>query len=127
VNIINYLLVFFQAMWLMLQRDSPEDYVVATGETHSVRELVELAFSQIGMEIVWEGKGEEERGIEKATGTVRVEVDPKYYRPTEVDCLLGDYSKAKRELGWEPKTTFKELVKEMVAADIALLGKNPLA
>lgn len=118
---------YVKAMWLMLQREEPTDYVVATGETHSVRELVELAFREIGMEIVWEGKGEDEKGIEKSTGTVRVEVDPKYYRPTEVDFLLGDYSKAKRELGWEPEITFPELVKEMVASDIKLLGKNPLA
>jgi GDPmannose 4,6-dehydratase len=118
---------YVKAMWLMLQRDSPCDYVVATGETHSVREMVELAFAEIGMEIIWEGEGEKERGIEKSTGIVRVEVDPKYYRPTEVDFLLGDYSKAKRELGWEPTISFTELVKEMVRSDIELFHKNPTA
>lgn len=118
---------YVKAMWLMLQRDSPVDYVIGTGEAHSVRELVELSFKEIGVEITWEGENEGEKGIEKATGKVRVEVDPKFYRPTEVDYLQGDASKAKRELGWEPSISFKEMVKEMVASDIALLSKDPTA
>lgn len=118
---------YVEAMWLMLQHKEPEDFVIATGEAHSVRELVELAFQEIGSEIVWEGEKEKEVGRDKATGKIRVEVDPKYYRPTEVDFLQGDPSKAKRELGWEPRTTFTELVKEMVKSDMELLRKDPYA
>lgn len=118
---------YVQAMWLMLQQEKPEDFVIATGEVHSVRELVELAFKEIGVDILWEGKGENEIGKDKATGTVRVKVDPKYYRPTEVEYLQGDASKAKEKLGWKANTAFKELVKEMVASDVKLLTWDPTA
>ncbi|KAH8262710.1 hypothetical protein KR026_007869, partial [Drosophila bipectinata] len=118
---------YVEAMWMMLQRDSPSDYVIATGETHSVREFVEAAFKHIGREISWQGKGVDEVGIEASTGIVRVRINPKYFRPTEVDLLLGDASKAKRELNWTPKVSFSELVKDMMQADIELMKKNPIA
>lgn len=109
---------YVEAMWLMLQKDVPQDYVIATGEAHSVREFVELAFSHVGREIAWENEGVAEKGLDAATGKVLVEVDPRYFRPTEVDLLLGDPSKAHIELGWRHRTTFSELVAEMVAADL---------
>ena len=111
----------------MLQQDKPDDIVIATGKVHSVRELVEAAFSEIGMTIIWRGEGVDEVGYDEKTGTVRVTVNPKYYRPTEVDFLQGDATKAKDLLGWVPKVTFSELVKEMVMADIELFKKNPTA
>jgi GDP-D-mannose dehydratase len=92
-------------MWLMLQQDKPEDFVLATGETHPVREYVEKAFKVVGVDIVWEGKEENEVGKDKATGKVRVRIDPRYYRPTEVELLLGDPTKAKTKLGWEVSTS----------------------
>lgn len=116
---------YVEAMWLMLQQDNPEDFVIATGEAHSVREFVEAAFKHINREIVWEGEGINEVGKEKDTGIVRVRVNPKYFRPSEVDFLLGDASKAKQKLGWKPKTSFHELVKEMVDADIELMKLDP--
>lgn len=109
---------YVEAMWLILQQDKPDDYVIATGETHSVREFVKRAFAEVGIEIEWRGVGVHEQGLDKSTGRVLVEVDPRYFRPTEVDLLLGDPSKAKRDLGWEPRITFKELVKMMVASDL---------
>lgn len=109
---------YVEAMWLMLQQDKPEDYVIATGKTHSVREFVEAAFAEIGIEVDWQGEGVEENGIDRVTGKVLVEIDPRYFRPTEVDLLLGDPTKAKEKLGWEPKVTFKELVQMMVEADL---------
>jgi GDPmannose 4,6-dehydratase len=109
---------FVEAMWLMMQQDIPEDFVIATNETHTVREFVELAFRNLGFNIVWKGKEENEKGYDKASGRCIVEIDPKYYRPTEVDMLIGDYSKAKTLLGWEPKVTFNELVKLMVDSDL---------
>ncbi|XP_034669343.1 GDP-mannose 4,6 dehydratase [Drosophila subobscura] len=118
---------YVEAMWMMLQRDSPSDYVIATGETHSVREFVEAAFKHIGREITWKGSGVEEVGIESSTDTVRVRINPKYFRPTEVDLLLGDASKAKRELNWTPKWSFLQLVSDMMNADIELMKKNPIA
>lgn len=118
---------YVEAMWLMLQRDEPEDYVIATGETHSVREFVEEAFKYIGKEIEWQGSGIDEVGVDKETGVVRVRVNPKYFRATEVDLLLGDATKAKKELNWQPKITFKQLVEEMMKADIDLMKKNPIA
>lgn len=118
---------YVEAMWMMLQRDTPSDYVIATGETHSVREFVEASFRYIGRQIIWEGEGVDEIGIEQDTGIVRVRINPKYFRPTEVDLLLGDASKAKRELNWAPKVTFMELVNDMMAADIELMKKNPIA
>jgi GDPmannose 4,6-dehydratase len=109
---------YAQAMWLMLQQDKPEDYVIATGETHSVREFVEYAFDQVGIEIEWQGKGVEEKGLRKGTGDVIIEIDPGYFRPTEVDILLGDPTKAKKELKWEPKVKFEELVRIMAKHDL---------
>ncbi|MBI5526076.1 MAG: GDP-mannose 4,6-dehydratase [Deltaproteobacteria bacterium] len=114
---------YVEAMWLMLQQDEPDDYVVATGETHSVREFVEACFAHAGMELVWRGKGAEEKGVEKKTGRVLVAADPRYYRPTEVDRLQGDASKARRALGWKPKVKFQELVKMMVDADMEQVRK----
>lgn len=118
---------YVEAMWLMLQQDTPEDYVIASGETHSVREFVEAAFRHVGKEIVWEGKGLEEVGKEKDTGVVRVRVNPKYFRPAEVNLLLGDASKAKKKFGWAPKVTFMELVTDMMNSDIELMKINPMA
>ncbi|CAF2480151.1 unnamed protein product [Rotaria sp. Silwood2] len=118
---------YIEAMWLMLQQETPEDFVIATGETHSVREFVEAAFQQIGKEIIWEGEGVKEIGKEKNTDIVRVTVNGKYFRPTEVELLIGNPKKAEEKLKWKPKITFKELVKEMVAADIALMLKDPTA
>jgi len=109
---------FVRAMWLMLQQEKPEDYVIATGETHSVREFVERSFSEVGISVHWEGVGAEEIGRDSKTGKVLVEVDPRYFRPTEVDLLLGDPSKARSKLGWEYCVGFDELVKMMVVADL---------
>ena len=104
-------------MWLMLQQEKPDDYVIATGETHSVREFTKLAFKELGIDIIWQGKGEEEVGIDAITNKILVEVDPEYYRPTEVELLIGDSSKARRKLGWEPKVRLEELVRMMVKSD----------
>jgi GDPmannose 4,6-dehydratase len=109
---------YVEAMWLMLQQEKPDDYVVASGETHSVREFVELACRTAGFDIVWEGEGIGEKGVEKETGKTLVEVSPEFFRPAEVDILLGDCSKARKKLGWQPRTTFEELVRIMVEADI---------
>jgi GDPmannose 4,6-dehydratase len=113
---------FVEGMWLILQQDRPDDYVLATGESHSVREFVEKAFARVGREIVWRGSGVEEKGVERSTGAVLVEVDPRYFRPTEVDSLLGDPSKARAKLGWRHKTSFDQLVADMVDADIVAVG-----
>jgi GDPmannose 4,6-dehydratase len=110
---------YVEAMWRILQVDEPDDFVIATGETRSVREFVEAAFDRVGIQVEWRGKGVEEQGLNAADGTVLVEVDPRYFRPTEVELLLGDPSKAKRVLGWEPKVTFTDLVAMMVDADLA--------
>jgi GDPmannose 4,6-dehydratase len=110
---------YVEGMWAILQRDEPDDYVLATGETRSVREFVERAFTHVGRTIAWKGAGLEEKGIDKAGGKVMVEIDPRYFRPTEVDLLLGDPSKARAELGWRHQTSFDDLVKEMVEADLA--------
>jgi GDPmannose 4,6-dehydratase len=112
---------FVEGMWLVLQEDGPDDYVLATGEAHSVREFAEKAFAHIGRTIVWRGSGVEEKGIDKSTGEVLIEVDPRYFRPTEVDFLLGDSSKARAKLGWRHKTSFDELVSDMVKADKAVI------
>lgn len=110
---------YVECMWLMLQYDTPEDFVIATGEYHSVREFTERAFRAAGIELTWQGSGIEEKGIEKSTGRILVEVDAKYFRPAEVEQLLGDPSKAKRLLGWNPnKTSFEELVNIMVTHDM---------
>jgi len=115
---------FVEAMWLMLQQKQAEDFVIATGETHSVREFTELAFKRVGIDIVWKGSGLEEKGIDTSTGDVLVEVDPVYFRPSEVDVLLGDYSLAKAKLGWKPKIHFRELVNIMVDHDLGELSKK---
>jgi GDPmannose 4,6-dehydratase len=109
---------YVELMWLMLQQTEPEDYVVATGETHSVREFAERSFARLGMQLRWQGTGVHEKGIDEKTGKIVIEIDPKYFRPTEVDLLLGDPSKAKAKLGWEPKVTFEGLVNMMVDADL---------
>ena len=113
---------YVEGMWRIVQQDQPGDYVLATGETHSVREFAELAFRGIGVEIQWRGDGVEEQGIDSASGAVRVAVDPRYFRPTEVDVLLGDASKARDQLGWQHQTSFEDLVHEMVDADRRSLG-----
>jgi GDPmannose 4,6-dehydratase len=111
---------YVECMWLMLQNDKPEDFVIATGVQHSVREFATLAFKYVGIELKWEGENENERGIDKATGRVLVEVSPDFYRPTDVVNLWGDPTKAKNELGWNPsKTSFEELVRIMVESDMA--------
>ena len=116
---------YVECMWLMLQQDVPEDYVIATGEQHSVREFCELAFKEVGITIVWEGTNENEKGICKETGKILIEVDPNYYRPAEVETLLGDPSKAKNQLGWNPtRTSFEELVKIMVQHDLDYVKRN---
>jgi len=113
----GYAKEYVEGMWRMLQHSQPDDFVLATGETHTVREFVEETGKLLGMDIVWEGKGLEERGIDNKTGKVVISIDPNYFRPAEVDLLVGDASKAKRELGWEPKVKFTELVKIMVEAE----------
>ncbi len=115
---------YVEGMWLMLQQDEPDDYVLATGETHSVREFVEHAFAHVGRTIAWRGKRLDEVGYEPKTGRELVKVDPRYFRPTEVDQLLGDPSKAKAKLGWQAKTKFRELVAEMVASDLASVDED---
>jgi GDPmannose 4,6-dehydratase len=110
---------YVEAMWLMLQQEQADDYVIATGETHTVREFCELAFARAGMPIEWRGEGIDERAVD-SSGRTLVEVDPRYFRPTEVDLLLGDPRKAERDLGWKPRTTFRQLVDLMVDADVAL-------
>lgn len=115
---------YVECMWLMLQHPTPEDFVIATGEMHSVREFVTKAFAEAGINIRWEGKGIDEKGIDVATGKVLVEVDPKYFRPAEVEQLLGDPTKAKTLLGWTPtKTSFDELIKKMVRYDLENVEK----
>ena len=116
---------YVECMWLMLQHDTPEDFVIATGEQHSVREFTERAFHEVGIDLRWEGEGVEERGIDIATGRVLVEVDPKYFRPAEVETLLGDPTKANELLGWNPsKTSFEELVRIMVRHDVAYVQSH---
>ena len=110
---------YVEGMWRILQHGVADDFVLATGKTYAVREFVDLAFRELGINISWQGEGVAEKGINTADGAVVVEVDPRYFRPTEVDLLLGDPSKAKKELGWEPQYSLAELVKEMVAADVS--------
>ncbi|MEM9177336.1 MAG: GDP-mannose 4,6-dehydratase [Myxococcota bacterium] len=115
---------YVEAMWLMLQQDEPDDFVVATGETHSVREFVVAAASAAGIEIEWEGSGTDEVGRDRATGEVIVDVDPRFYRPAEVDLLLGDPTKAKTKLGWTPRISFEALAETMMHADLELAAKG---
>lgn len=110
---------YVEAMWLMLQQDKPDDYVIATGESHTVREFAELAFKVVGIDIEWKGSDDKEKGYDARTGKILVEVDPRYYRPAEVDSLLGDPAKARNHLGWKPKMCFADLVRTMVQADLA--------
>ena len=117
---------YVEGMWRILQQDDPDDYILATGETHSVREFVERAFGHVGRSIVWQGKDHEETGHCQRSGEVLVAIDPTYYRSTEVDLLLGDPEKARRKLGWQHRTRFEDLVKEMVDADLRELGGRKL-
>ena len=109
---------YVEATWLMLQQEAPDDYVIATGEAHSVREFVELAFKEVGVDIAWKGKGTSEKGYDSRTGKMLVAVDPRYFRPAEVDCLLGDPGKAASRLKWKPKMRFTDLIKLMVETDL---------
>ena len=115
---------YVEGMWRMLQQPEPDDYVLATGETHSVREFVELAFGEVGRKIVWEGKDVDEIGRDAQSGQVLIKIDARYFRPTEVELLWGDPTKAFNKLGWKHTTTFRELVKEMVAADLDLIERE---
>ena len=117
---------FVEAQWLILQQDEPEDYVIATGKQHSVREFVEAAFHEVGISITWKGKGSDEKGYDGDTGRALVEVDRRYFRPAEVDTLHGNPSKAKKKLGWNPRVTFRELVSEMVREDLKDAEKDQL-
>src|SRR5262252_7167548 len=109
---------YVEGMWMIVQQDNPDDYVLATGERHSVREFVEKAFACIDRSIEWHGSGVDEKGLEVRSGQVLIEVDARYFRPTEVDLLVGDPSKAQKRLGWRHKTSFDDMVKEMVTADL---------
>lgn len=117
---------YVEAMWLMLQRETPDDYVIATGRTTTVREFVTLAFSYLGMDIEWSGEGVDEIGTDRASGQVVVRVDPRYFRPTEVDLLLGDSSKARSVLGWSPRVDLESLVRMMVDADLKRARRDKL-
>lgn len=118
---------YVEMMWLMLQQEKADDFVVATGETHSVREFCEVAFAHAGFKIVWSGEGVNEIGTDETSGKVVIRIDPRYYRPTEVDLLLGNPEKARTQLGWTPKIKFAELVREMVDADIALVAAGRMS
>lgn len=115
---------YVEGMWLMMQQKVADDYVLATGKKITVRKFVELAFSEVGIMLKWEGQGIDEKGIDLATGKTIVEIDPRYFRPTEVELLIGDASKAKKDLGWEPKHTLEQLVKEMVESDVKLFERD---
>lgn len=117
---------YIEAQWMILQQDNPDDYVIATGEQHSVREFAENAFAEVGIQIEWRGRGVDEEGVDAQSGKVLVKVDPRYFRPTEVETLLGDPSKAKAVLGWSPRTSFGELVSEMVREDLREAEKDEL-
>ncbi|WP_298439793.1 GDP-mannose 4,6-dehydratase, partial [Geobacter sp.] len=118
---------YVEAMWLMLQQNEPDDYVIATGETYSVRLFAEKVFARLGMPLEWRGSGVDEKGVDANTGRVLVEIDPRYFRPAEVDLLLGDPAKAKASLGWQPKTDFEGLVAMMTDADLALAEREKRA
>ncbi|PXA90961.1 GDP-mannose 4,6-dehydratase [Nostoc sp. 3335mG] len=117
---------YVEGMWRMLQQDEPDDYVLATGETVPVRQFVEWAFDEVGVRIEWRGEGIDEKGYDAATGTCLVEVDPRYFRPTEVDLLIGDPTKAREKLGWRHKTSAEELAREMVQADLVVMADGPI-
>ena len=118
---------FVKGMWLIVQQAKPDDYVLATGESHTVREFIELAFGQVGRSIAWRGTGNDELGFDRKSGQVLIKIDPRYFRPTEVDVLQGDATKAQQELGWKAETTFAELVAEMVRSDLELISSDPNA
>ena len=122
----GYAKEYVEAMWLMLQQKEPEDFIIATGENHTVREFVEKAFQRVSINIMWKGKDVNEKGIDKKTGKIVVRVNPRYFRPAEVDELLGDPSSARKKLGWKPKTRFNELVNIMVDYDLKRFSKNPV-
>ena len=111
---------------MMLQQDKPDDYILATQKQHSIREFAELAFEYAGVELGWQGTGADEKGVDKSTGRILIDINPKYFRPTEVDNLMGNFTKARTKLGWVPKTSFKELVKIMVKYDLKLTNHNSL-
>ena len=115
---------YVEGMWLMMQQDEPDDFVLATGRKITVRKFIEMSFSEVGISIEWKGTGDQEKGYNKATGVMLVEIDPKYYRPSEVDLLVGDASKAKEKLGWVPKRTVEQLCKEMVASDLEIFKRD---
>jgi GDPmannose 4,6-dehydratase len=115
---------YVEGMWMIVQHKKPDDFVLATGETHAVREFVELSFAEVGRKIKWKGKGVDEVGIDAKTGKVLVEIDPRYFRPTEVDLLLGDPRKARKVLGWKHKTSFRAMVKEMVTSDFNVVKEE---
>jgi len=115
---------YVEGMWLMLQQETPEDYVLATGETTSVRDFITMAFNEVDIKVKWEGKDVDEKGINAETGDILIEIDPKYFRPTEVDLLVGDASKAFKNLGWKPKYKLQELVKDMVQSDLTLFKRD---
>jgi GDPmannose 4,6-dehydratase len=117
---------YVRMMWMMLQQPEPEDYIVATGYQHSVRDFIEAAAGELGIRIQWDGIAVEEKGIDAATGKPIIAIDPRYFRPTEVDTLLGDPSKARRNLGWEPRISFEDLVTEMVKADLKEAEKDTM-
>ena len=116
---------YVYGMWLMLQQETPDDFVLATGEQHTVREFVERSFALCGIQLDWQGEGPDEKGVDRNSGKVLVEIDPKYYRPAEVETLLGDPGKAKRELGWTAETSLDEMIEEMVISDLQLAGLDP--
>jgi GDPmannose 4,6-dehydratase len=116
---------FIEGMWLIMQQKTAENFVLATGESHTVREFAENAFASLDITLEWQGSGVDEKGIDISTGNTIIQVDPRYFRPTEVDHLCGDASKAKEKLGWEPKITFKELVKDMVSSDFEFYKSHP--
>jgi GDPmannose 4,6-dehydratase len=117
---------YVEGMWMMLQKDVADDYVLATGKTYSVRHFIDLAFAEVGIKMEWKGEGVNEKGINSADGKVLVEIDEKYFRPTEVELLIGDPTKAHRELGWKHKVELPELVSEMVKADVMLFERDKL-
>jgi GDPmannose 4,6-dehydratase len=115
---------YVEGMWRILQQPKPDDYVLATGESYSVRKFVELAFAEIGRTIEWQGEGIDEKGVDASSGDILIEVDSRYFRPTEVNKLLGDATKAREKLGWSPRITFKEMVEEMVRSDLETVKKE---
>ena len=118
---------YVEMQWLMLQQETPRDFVIATGEQHSVREFVELSCKELGIDLEWSGEGVSEKGVDVSSGETIVEIDPRYFRPAEVDTLLGDPTEAEEVLGWRPKTSFSELVREMVENDLKIAQKETRA